>query len=178
MSDPTAARHLHSHALPATEAGPATFPETLVVTRWIDPWTASEGHEARSSYVERFWLGILGPSTTWLWRRLVRGLEECPGGFRIHVADTGRALGLGQSTARNSMIVRSIERACQFGAARFAEDGSLQIRTHLPALSHRQLRRLPPAVQASHRRWVEDQHTQVSPGPAPAPHLQTSPPAA
>lgn len=130
--------------------------DSVVVVLWPDAEVMSNGHEARSAYVERFWLGLLGPSTTWLWRRLVRGLDECPGGYRIQLADTARALGLGAGTGRNSMIVRSLDRMVQFGAAH--RDGDVvEVRTHLPELSARQLRRLPPAVQQAHRRWLDDQ---------------------
>lgn len=130
--------------------------DSVVVLLWPDAELMGTGHEARSPYVERFWLGLLGPSTTWLWRRLVRGLDECPGGYRIQLADTARALGLGGGTGRNSTIVRSLERMAQFGAAR--RDGDVvEVRTHLPELSPRQLRRLPPAVQQAHRRWLDEQ---------------------
>jgi len=136
----------------ATAAQP---PDSVVVLLWPDVEVMETGHEARSAYVERFWLGILGPSATWLWRRLVRGLDECPRGYRVQLADTAKALGLGAGTGRNSMIVRSIERMVQFGAAR--RDGDVvEVRTHLPDLSPRQLRRLPPAVQRAHRQWVDE----------------------
>ena len=35
----------------------------LHIRRWHDPLIDELGHDARSRYVERFWLGILGPST-------------------------------------------------------------------------------------------------------------------
>jgi len=40
-------------------------------------------------------LGILGPSTTWLLRRLAAGLEASPDGFDLPLADTAQALGPG-----------------------------------------------------------------------------------
>jgi hypothetical protein len=36
----------------------------LPVRPWPDPVIDALGHDPRSAYVERFWLGILGPSTT------------------------------------------------------------------------------------------------------------------
>ena len=54
-----------------------SFPiATLTVQPWPDPVIDAVGHEVRSPYVERFWLGLLGPSSTWLLRRLVAGLDE------------------------------------------------------------------------------------------------------
>ena len=37
---------------------------TLHVSAWADPVLDRVGHDPRSAYVEQFWLGILGPSTT------------------------------------------------------------------------------------------------------------------
>ena len=42
--------------------------ERVFVEAWYDEVTDQLGHDARSAYVERFWLGILGPSATWLLR--------------------------------------------------------------------------------------------------------------
>ena len=46
---------------------------TLQVLPWSDPVIDQLGYDPRSRYVERFWLGILGPSATWLMRYLVDG---------------------------------------------------------------------------------------------------------
>lgn len=90
-------------------------------------------------------------------RRFARGLEECPGGFRIDLAETGLALGLGESVARSSTTHRSVVRACQFGAAYRVSVNRLAVRTHLPVLTRRQLSRLPEPVQRSHERWARGQ---------------------
>lgn len=37
---------------------------TLVVIPWNDPVVDSIGHDARSTYVELFWLNVLGPTAT------------------------------------------------------------------------------------------------------------------
>lgn len=132
-------------------------PVTLEVVPWTDPVMAARGHDPRSEYVERFWLPVLGPSVTWLLRRFARGFEELPGGFRIELAATSRALGLGEGTGRHSMITRSLDRACQFGMAQRHGRDRLAVRTHLPPLTQRQVRRLPLALQRSHDRWVAAQ---------------------
>jgi hypothetical protein len=127
---------------------------TLDIVPWRDPVFEATGHDPRSAYVERFWLGILGPSVTWLLRRFARGLEEHPSGFRINLADTGRALGLGESISRNSTTQRTITRACQFGLAQRQGPDRLAVRTHVPELTRRQLSRLPESVQAAHAAWI------------------------
>src|SRR5688572_3024262 len=45
-----------------------------------------DGHDPRSPYVERFWLGVLGPSTTWLLRCLAYGFDGQPDGFDLDLA--------------------------------------------------------------------------------------------
>lgn len=123
---------------------------TAEVRAWWDPGLAAQGFEVRGAYVERYWLGVLGPSALFLVRRLARGLDEHPGGFRMDLADTARAIGLGGGTGRQSPIVRTIDRCCMFNVMRRTGPGQLEVRTHLPRLTRRQLERLPLAVQRSH----------------------------
>jgi hypothetical protein len=145
-SDPTAS------AIP-TEATEPTRTHLEVVS-WSDPFLAQHGYDPRSAYVERFWLGVLGPSAVWLLRRFARGLEEHPEGFRINLADTARALGLGEGTSRNSMVVRTVDRICQFGVAQLHGRDRIAVRSHVAPLNARQLKRLPIAVQRAHDQWV------------------------
>jgi hypothetical protein len=137
---------------------PATLPdlptESITVRPWPDPVIDQVGHDPRSSYVERFWLGVLGPSTTWLLRRVAAGLEAEPAGFELPLADTARALGLG-GEGRNSPFVRALARCCQFDVAQPGGDGVLNVRRRLPPLNRRQLVRLPESLQEEHQRWVE-----------------------
>jgi hypothetical protein len=137
---------------------PTTLPilpaETLAIRPWPDPVIDQLGHDPRSAYVERFWLGILGPSTTWFLRRIAAGLEAEPAGFDLDLNDTARALGLG-GEGRHSPFVRALGRCCQFELALPTEDGVLAVRRKLPPLSRRQLSRLPEVLQADHHRWQE-----------------------
>jgi len=151
---------------PELEPTPAPTPATapLPIVNWISPtvtimaWEDSRlvdlGHELRSEYVERFWLGVLGPATTLLLRRLARGFTERPDGYRIDLADTAQAMGLGRGIGHSSMIGRTLERACQFGACRIESPSVLEVRTLMPTLTARQLRRLPEPVQRGHATWL------------------------
>ena len=67
---------------------------TLHVSAWADPVLDRVGHDPRSAYVEQFWLGVLGPTATWLLRRLVAGFDHRPDGYELDVAATARSLGL------------------------------------------------------------------------------------
>ena len=87
--------------------------DSLTIRAWPDPVIDQVGHDPRSAYVERFWLGVLGPSTTWLLRRMAAGLEAEPAGFELPLSETARALGLG-GDGRHSPFVRALTRCCQF----------------------------------------------------------------
>lgn len=135
---------------------PPTFPiATLLVQAWPDPVIDEVGHDVRSAYVERFWLGLLGPSATWLLRRLVSELEAAPEGFELDLALTATELGLGGRSGRHSPFFRCIERCCRFGAAHLAGERTLRVRRKLPPLTRAQVARLPDPVRAAHQAWVE-----------------------
>jgi hypothetical protein len=132
-----------------------TFPTpTLMVRPWPDAVIDQVGHDPRSPYVERFWLGVLGPTATWLLRRLVGGLEDAPAGFELDLAVTATELGLGNHSGQHSPFVRSIQRCCRFGAAELADECTLRVRRKLPPLTRAQIERLPDQLRASHDRWV------------------------
>src|SRR3954462_3352447 len=105
----------------------ATLPplagDTLHVRPWPDPVIDAVGHDPRSHYVERFWLGILGPSTTWLLRRIAPDLEASPAGVRVPPTEPAKALGLGHMGGRHSPFVRALTRLCQFELAQPHSEG-------------------------------------------------------
>lgn len=125
----------------------------LTVIAWVDPVIDALGYPPRSTYTERFWLSILGPSTTWLIRHIDAQLEGQPDGFTLDLDATAAALGLGAARGRHSPLVRALHRCCQFGAARADSDATLAVRRHLPPLTRHQIDRLPPTVRADHDRW-------------------------
>ena len=122
---------------------------TLLVEVWADPVVDRFGHDPRSRYCERFWLPVLGPSTICLLRHLAACLEVAPEGCRIDVADTARALGLGERLGRNGPFARTVVRAVDFDMARLTGD-TLAVRRRLPPLPRRHLARLPDAARAEH----------------------------
>jgi hypothetical protein len=132
-----------------------TFPTpTLTVRPWPDLVIDEVGHDPRSPYVERFWLGLLGPTATWLLRRLVAGLEETPAGFELDLAVTATELGLGNHSGPHSPFLRAIQRCCRFGAAELVDDSTLRVRRKLPPLTRAQVERLPDLLRGSHDQWV------------------------
>lgn len=129
----------------------------LRVTPWVDPVVDRLGHDPRSAYVERFWLGILGPSTTWLLRLFAHRLDEAPEGYDLDLRTAARSIGLGPVQGRNSPLRRALDRSAQFGLTRPVGRAGLDVRRHLPPLGREQVQRLPRAVQRAHREWQEQE---------------------
>src|SRR5437763_7803598 len=131
--------------------------DTLEIRPWPDAVIDTVGHDPRSHYVEEFWLGILGPSTTWLLRRVAAGLEANPGGFTMTLADTATALGLGNKGGRHSPFMRALGRVCQFDLGQLHDEHTLAVRRKLPPLNRRQVEPLPDMLRDAHTRWQEEQ---------------------
>lgn len=127
--------------------------EYLTVRPWAQEAPERAGFDPRSPYVERFWLGIIGPSTTWLMRRIAAGFDAAPDGFELPLEETARALGLGDPAGRNSAFLRTVNRMVQFELGRQSAPGELEVLRRLPPVSRRQLARLSPALQEAHERW-------------------------
>jgi hypothetical protein len=130
--------------------------DTLDIRPWPDPVIDAIGHDPRSSYVETYWLGILGPSTTWLLRRFARGFDASPAGFTLALDDTARALGLAAAASKHSAFARALSRCVQFDLAQDRGD-VLAVRRKVPPLNRRQVIRLPDDLQQSHREWQDAQ---------------------
>ena len=131
----------------------ATLANQLVIIRpWIDPVVDDDGHDPRSRYVETFWLGVLGPTATWLVRRLAAGLDRSPEGYELDLGATAQAMGLSFTEGRTSPFSRALQRCVMFGIAHPIPRG-LAVRRRIPAVAHRHLRRLPDEVRAAHDDW-------------------------
>lgn len=126
---------------------------TIAIAPWPDPVVERVGHDIKSDYVERFWLSVLGPSTTLLLRRLVDELEAQPEGFTLDLAETAQALGVGMRGGRTSPFLRAVDRSCRFGATRLVGRQTLAVRRKLAPLNHSQVGRLPEALRTQHEHW-------------------------
>jgi hypothetical protein len=128
--------------------------DTVVVRPWVNEMLERVGFDPRSPYVEKFWLSVIGPTATWLVRRIAAGFDAAPDGFEMSIGDTSRALGLGDPTRRGSPLFRTLNRLVQFDVARELAPGELQVLRRLPPLSRRQLARLSPALREDHEDWL------------------------
>lgn len=132
----------------------------IIVRPWHDPSIDRCGHDPRSRYVERFWLGVLGPSATWLLRRFQDELDGSapstgvPPAVRVDLTALARQMGMSYVPGRESAFSRAIQRCVMFGVAHHTPDG-LAVRRRIPHVAERHLRRLPPAVAIAHDRWVD-----------------------
>ena len=132
-------------------------PSPIVTVRpWIDPLVDDDGHDPRSRYVETFWLGVLGPTATWLIRRLATRLDQEPNGYDLDLAATAQAMGLSFQVGRSSPFSKALQRCVMFGLAHPVPDG-FAVRRRLPPIAHRHVRRMPDELQSAHAAWTTTQ---------------------
>jgi hypothetical protein len=129
------------------------LPTAVRVTPWDDPLVDRRGHDPRSAYVEQFWLSVLGPTATWLLRRLVAGFDHHPDGYELDVPGTARALGLSVSKGMASPFAKALQRCIMFGVAQRLSEAWV-VRRRVPSISQRHLLRLPPELQSAHEQWT------------------------
>lgn len=129
----------------------------LLVVPWHDPVVDALGFDPRARYVETFWLSLLGPTSTWLMRRLAIEFDRQPDGFSLDAADAARSIGIGSRGGTKGPFHKAIERCCRFGLVRDEEHGILGVRQRVPPLTRAQAGRLPRHLRAEHERWREDQ---------------------
>ncbi len=130
-------------------------PSELLVQPWIDELVEAKGFSPRSMYVETCWLPVLGPTATWLYRRLGTWAEFNSEGVSVDTTELALSLGLGSGVGRNSPLMRSIDRLARFGAARWAGD-KLHVRRALPPLAHAQVQRLGETNRRLHHEYVRE----------------------
>lgn len=126
---------------------------SLTISPWNDVTVEALGYPARSDYVEWFWLPVLGPSATWLLRRIDFGFDEFPGGYELDVRATARALGVAARDDTGTIFARALDRLNIFGIAHGA-GGAFAVRRVLPPVSQRHLDRMPEHLRSAHAVWL------------------------
>ena len=122
---------------------------------WRDPVVERVGFDACGDYPELFWLPIIGPTSTWLLRRLAVMAVLHPLGCTLDVCATAQSLGLGTDIGPRGTFARSLERLSIFGLVR-ARDHRHEVRSVVPPLTIKQLARLPEHLQKAHALWSEE----------------------
>jgi len=121
----------------------------------VRAWEADRGgplFPVQHQYVEMLWLPVIGPSTTWLLRRLSGWALACPQGLIVVVPELSESLGLGWSSGANSSVQRSMRRSMMFGLARWTD--GFEVLTMVPAVSERRLARMSPGLVRAHDRLL------------------------
>lgn len=113
------------------------------------------GYDPRSPYVERFWLGVLGPSATWFVRYVADRFDVAADGFDLDIANCASAIGLGRPWGATAAFPRMVTRICQFGTGRLVGRTTLEVRRTMPPLTRKQVERLPESLRVEHSRWVD-----------------------
>ncbi|MHB8317942.1 MAG: hypothetical protein ACYDEP_01725 [Acidimicrobiales bacterium] len=146
---------------------PDGFPSTntLAIAPWEDPDVERFGIDPRSLYTETFWLPVLGPSATWLLRRVAHHFDSDTHGFELNLEETALEIGLGGIESRHAPLHRAFARCVRFGVARDKGERRVEFRRSLAPIPLRQLARLPVSLQELHRGWFLDSE---SPATLPA----------
>jgi hypothetical protein len=137
------------------------LPNEVMLLPWVDELVEEHGFGPRSMYVEMCWLPVLGPTATWLYRRLGSWAEFNPEGLTVDMTDLSRSLGLGKGLAHNSHPAKAISRLERFNAVRWAA-GQLLVRRALAPLPQRYLETLTPKNRQLHDAYVRNAKSSVS----------------
>ena len=95
------------------------------------------------------WLGVLGPTASWAYRRLGSLAEVHPDGATVDLIDLAHSLGLGEALGKNSLLMRALARLVNFDVARWEGD-VLAVRRRVAALPERQVSRLSASAVRAH----------------------------
>lgn len=129
----------------------------LSVVQWHDAHIETSGFAVDDPYIEMFWLPILGPTATWLLRRMASGLAHQPQGYTIDMNDVARSIGVAYSSGRHNPFARALHRCVMFGVAQqiaVAPLRTVAVRTHVPKIPLRHLSRLPEQLVIAHHDWI------------------------
>lgn len=140
-----------AHTVPAAES-------SIKVITWHDPVVQTHGHPIDDPYVEMFWLPVLGPTATWLARRLASGLLHNPMGYTCDMSELAQSLGVSYTQGRHNPFTRALHRCSMFGVSQCVSLEpmyTVSVRTVLPQLPLRHLARLPQQLRIAHDDWVQ-----------------------
>lgn len=135
------------------------------------PVVRKVGFDLDHPYVEQCWSGVVGPTSVLLLRRVpLLWRDATPA--HVRVSELARSLGLTGPTGPGSRFWQTVRRMCQFGLARPAGGGTLDVFTRVAPLTSRQLARLPDWSVRAHDGWMQRQAERLSevatPGRTPA----------
>lgn len=129
--------------------------QLTTIMPWSDPVVDRRGHDPRSAYVETFWLGIIGPTATWIIRRFADEFDHAPDGFTIDLHRTASSMGVSYAKGPASPFGRALNRCVMFGLAQeLRSENGFAFRRRIPQVGLKHLQRLPPDLVEIHDDWV------------------------
>lgn len=140
----------------------APLPPIVTVRLWPDPIIEAIGFGPQSSYIEYCWLPVLGPTATWLYRRLGSLVLQNNNDTRVDLIDTAQSLGVGRGLSHQSMIGRALGRLDHFDAIRWTERSQLAVRRALPPLTPGQLAHASDFARTMHRQLSTGQQASAA----------------
>lgn len=106
--------------------------------------------DVTSTYLETFWLPVIGPTPVLALRRLAIPLHTFPS-YQLEPADLAGELGVGQAA-----LDRTLARLTSFGFIEITP-GRMRVSTWVPWLSRRMTQRLPARLVEAHGRLAASQ---------------------
>jgi hypothetical protein len=129
--------------------------QLTTILPWADPTIDRRGHDPRSAYVETFWLGVIGPTATWIIRRFADEFDHAPDGFTIDLHRTAGSMGVSYAKGPASPFGRALNRCVMFGLATELSSGvGFAFRRRVPQVGIKHLQRLPTELAEVHDAWV------------------------
>jgi hypothetical protein len=151
--------------------------DSLRVTAWADPLVEAVGHPLRSTYVELFWLPVIGPSALLLLRRLDMYLQVLGEDISVDPDNLGRQLGLGPSGSRHAPLPRAMGRCVRFGLAKRLGRDHLAVRRLAGPLPQQRIDALPPSLRGIYGSWLHQPPADVAEATTPGTARAPDPPA-
>lgn len=129
--------------------------ERLPASIWVEPWADAVGvdlrHDPRSDYAERYWLGLIGPTSLMCLRLMATELDRSPNGFEMDTAATAVQLGVSPRAGAKGLD-RALRRLQQYEMTSAGPGGSVwAVRRAMPDVPSHMLARLPEHLRRTHR---------------------------
>lgn len=105
-------------------------------------------------YIELVYVAVLGPSGVVLLRRAGFLFSLHPHGLTVDATELARDIGVRSSSSRplgkQASLRRTLDRLVRFGLAEWLRPDDCGIRTTVPPLSSKALKRLPESIRELH----------------------------
>jgi hypothetical protein len=140
-----------------------------IATRIIDrPEPSPSDVTIDDNYRQRWWLPIIGPTATCILNHLATSDDGTSSWQLTSVPELAFALGLGKGTAKNSPLIRSIDRLTRFGFGAWdVEPGQgcdpcVSLYRTVGLVPQRNIAKWPATLQQAHAIDLAEMHRNVS----------------